>query len=136
MDVAVIAEGPDAGDHLRSLRDWLADSQELRGRVEAVELPPETGTLGPVLDALSVALGPAGAVSAFATGIIAWLRTRRGDVHIKVTLPEGSSLELAAKRVSGLDTPALQQQVAQVADLLRRQQAGSGEPEPERHELP
>ncbi|WP_330294199.1 effector-associated constant component EACC1 [Streptomyces sp. NBC_00503] len=135
MHVALISEGPDGGEQLRSLRDWLADSQELRGRVDAVERPPETGTLGPVLDALSVALGPAGAVSAFATGLIAWLRTRRGDVHIKVTLPDGSSLDLAAKRVSGLDTPALQQQVDQIADLLGSRQA-TGADEPERRELP
>ncbi|MFE0581048.1 hypothetical protein [Streptomyces sp. NPDC058874] len=135
MHVAVIAEGPDGGAQLRSLRDWLADSQDLRGRVEAVERPPETGTLGPVLDSLSVALGPAGAVSAFATGLIAWLRTRRGDVHIKVTLPDGSSLELAAKRVSGLDTPALQRQVAQIADLFNGQRA-AGTDGPERRELP
>ncbi|MEU9887689.1 hypothetical protein [Sphaerisporangium sp. NPDC051011] len=134
MDVAVIAEGPDGGDQLRSLRDWLVDSQELRGRVDGVERSPEIGTLGPVLDALSVALGPAGAATAFATGLIAWLRTRRGDVHIKVTLPDRSSLELTAKRVSGLDTGALQQQVTEVADLLSRQQGDRDEPE--RRELP
>ncbi|WP_267895439.1 effector-associated constant component EACC1 [Streptomyces sp. CB01201] len=135
MHVALISEGPDGEEQLRSLRDWLADSQELRGRVDAVERPPETGTLGPVLDALSVALGPAGAVSAFATGLIAWLRSRRGDVHIKVTLPDGSSLDLAAKRISGLDTPALQRQVEQIADLLGSWQA-AGADEPERRELP
>jgi hypothetical protein len=129
MDVAVIAEGPDGGEQLRSLRDWLVDSQELRGRVDGVERPPETGTLGPVLDALSVALGPAGAATAFATGLIAWLRTRRGEVHIKVTLPDGSSLELTAKRVSGLDAGALQQQVTNVADLLSLRQGDADEPE-------
>ncbi|MER5362780.1 hypothetical protein [Streptomyces sp. NPDC002785] len=134
MDVKVIAEGLDSGNQLRLLRDWLTDAQELRGRVDGVERPPETGTLGPVLDALSVALGPAGAASAFATGLIAWLRTRRGDVHIKVTLPDRSSLELTAKRVSGLDADALQQQVSEVADLLSRQQGDTDVPE--RRELP
>ncbi|MCX4774986.1 hypothetical protein OG322_40620 [Streptomyces sp. NBC_01260] len=134
MDVTVIAEGPDGGEKLRSLRGWLVDSQELRGRVDSVERPPKTGTLGPVLDALSVALGPAGAASAFATGLIAWLRTRRGDVQIKVTLPDRSSLELTAKRVSGLDADALQQQVTEVTDLLSRQQGDTGGAE--RRELP
>ncbi|MGW0702752.1 effector-associated constant component EACC1 [Streptomyces sp. NPDC002867] len=131
MDIAVIAEGPEAGDRLRSLQEWLAGVEELRGRVDGKERPPEPGTLGPVLDVLTVALGPAGAATAFATGLIAWLRTRRGDVHIKVTLPDRSSLELNAKRVAGLDTEALQQQVAEVAELLGRQ-----EDEPERRELP
>ncbi|MEV5141105.1 hypothetical protein AB0K71_12555 [Streptomyces syringium] len=134
MDVAVTTHGPGRGDQLRSLRDWLADSPEMRGRVEGVERPPEVGTLGPVLDALSVALGPAGAASAFATGLIAWLRTRRGDVHIKVTLSDRSSLELTAKRVSGLDAGALQKQVSEVADLLSRQRESTDGPE--RRELP
>ncbi|MGW2557894.1 effector-associated constant component EACC1 [Streptomyces sp. NPDC001514] len=134
MDIAVIAEGPDAGDRLRSLQEWLSGIEELRGRVDGKERPPEPGTLGPVLDALTVALGPAGAATAFATGLIAWLRTRRGDVHIKVTLPDRSSLELTAKRVSRLDADALQQQVAEVADLLSRQQGDAGGPE--RRELP
>ncbi|MHA6765571.1 effector-associated constant component EACC1 [Streptacidiphilus sp. PAMC 29251] len=119
MDIVVAAECPDAGDQLRSLYEWLAEVQQLRGRVDLSETPPEPGTLGPVLDALTVALGPGGAATAFATGLIAWLRSRRGDVHIKVTLPDRSSLELTAKRVSDLDTTALQQQVDHMAALLR-----------------
>ncbi|WP_031084685.1 effector-associated constant component EACC1 [Streptomyces sp. NRRL WC-3549] len=128
MDAAVIAKGPDAGDQLRSLREWLTDAPELRGRVGAVERPPQPGTLGPVLETLAVALGPAGAVTAFATGLVAWLRTRRGDVHIKVTLPDRSSLELTAERVSGLDAGTVQQQVKDLADLLNRQQGEADGP--------
>ncbi|GAB2944910.1 hypothetical protein ACFMQL_33350 [Nonomuraea fastidiosa] len=130
MDVTVIAEGSDRGDLLRSLRDWLSDAPELRGRIDGVERPPEPGTLGPLLEALSVALGPAGAVTAFVTGLVAWLRTRRGEVSIKVTLPDGTSLELTAKRVAGLDSTALQQQVTDVAALLKQHQRNADEPEP------
>lgn len=107
VDAAVIAEGPDAADQLRCLHEWLADVEELRGRVSRKEGPPKPGTLGPVLDALTVALGPGGAATAFATAAIAWLRNQRGEVRIKVTLPDRQSVELTAKRVSNLDAAAL-----------------------------
>ncbi|WP_225834906.1 hypothetical protein [Streptomyces sp. NK08204] len=117
MDVVLVAEEPGAADQLRSLRQWLAGDQLLRGRVEARERGPEPGTLGPVLEALVVALGPGGAATAFATGVIAWLRSRRGEVHLKMTLPDGRSLELTAKRVAGLDAAALRQQVTDLVEL-------------------
>jgi len=69
-------------------------------------------------------------VTAFVTGLVAWLRTRRGEVSIKVTLPDGTSLELTAKRVAGLDSTALQQQVTDVAALLKQHQRNADEPEP------
>jgi len=124
VDVEVRAEGQDAADQLRSLRGWLADVDQLRGRVSARESPPPPGALGPVLDALGVALGPAGAATAFASAVIAWLRSRRGEVRVKVTLGDGRSVELAAKNVSGLDAAALDRHVIQIAALL---EGGRGE---------
>ncbi|MYV58538.1 hypothetical protein GTW37_01955 [Streptomyces sp. SID4931] len=119
MEVTVYAEGPDPAEELRSLHDWLTDIEELRGRVRCQESPPPPGTLGPLLDALSVALGPAGAATALATTVVAWLRTRRSEIRIKVTLPDRRSVELTAKGVSDLDSAALRQQVGDVAQLLR-----------------
>jgi hypothetical protein len=118
VNAVVTAEGPAVADQLRSLHAWLADVQELRGTVELAESPPPSGALGPVLDALAVALGPAGAVTAFATATIAWLRTRPGEVRIKVTHADGRSLELTATNVANLDAAALRQQVDQVTALL------------------
>uniref|UniRef100_UPI002F911E54 effector-associated constant component EACC1 n=1 Tax=Streptomyces sp. NBC_00998 TaxID=2903712 RepID=UPI002F911E54 len=112
------ADGPDGADQLRSLHEWLTDIDELRGRVRSRESPPRPGTLGPVLDALVVALGPAGAATAFTTAVIAWLRTRPGEVRIKVTLPNRKSVELTAKNVSDLDATSLEQQVSRVIGLL------------------
>ena len=59
-----------------------------------------------------------GAATAFATGVVAWLRSRRGEVHITVTLPDRRSLELTAKRVAGLDAAALRRQVADLVGLV------------------
>lgn len=125
MDAAVTVAGPDAFDQLRSLQEWLGDVDELRGRVGSRESAPERGTLGPVLDALAVALGPGGAATALATAVIAWLRSRRGEVRVKVTLPDDRSVELTARRIAGLDADALRQQVDQVAAML---DDGSDEP--------
>ncbi|MEU9691672.1 effector-associated constant component EACC1 [Amycolatopsis japonica] len=118
VNAVVTAEGSDTADQLRSLHEWLAGVQELRGAVGLRESPPPQGALGPVLDALAVALGPAGAVTAFATATIAWLRTRPGEVRVKVTQADGRSLELTAKNVANLDAEALRQQVEQVSAIL------------------
>ncbi|MFB7467692.1 hypothetical protein ACFCZ1_30075 [Streptomyces sp. NPDC056224] len=120
MSTTVRAMGPEGADQLRSLHDWLGDVDELRGRLSLDERSPEPGTLGPVLDALVVALGPAGAATAFATAVIAWLRTRPGKVHIKVTLEDRRSVELTAENVSGLDAAALNQQVTRIAAMLEQ----------------
>ncbi|MFE4208460.1 hypothetical protein ACFRSX_35410 [Streptomyces goshikiensis] len=120
MDVRVLADGQDAADQLRSLQEWLVGVEELRGRVTAEEAPPPPGKLGPVLETLVVALGPGGAVTAFSVAVLAWLRTRRGDVRIKLTLLGGRSLELTARRVSGLDAEALRRQVADMTDALAK----------------
>ncbi|GAA2792714.1 effector-associated constant component EACC1 [Crossiella cryophila] len=127
MSATVTADGPDAADQLRYLHEWLGEVEELRGRVSLTERPPEPGTLGPVVDALVVALGPAGAVSACAAAVLAWLRTRRGRVRIKVTLPGRRSAELDAEKVAKLDAAALQQLAAQLAAMLEQGELPPGD---------
>lgn len=119
---SVTAQGPQTADELRSLHEWLRQVQELRGTVGRRESPPPPGALGPVLEALTVALGPAGAVTAFGTTVVAWLRLRRSGVRIKVTRADGASVELAAENLAKLDAVALAQQVAHVVTLLNETQ--------------
>ena len=125
MNAAVIADGPDAADQLRSLHEWLTDVPELRGRVRFEQSPPAPGTMGPVLDAIAIALGPGGTMAAFATAVVAWLRNRRGDVHITLRLPNGASAELTAKRIADLDAAALERQVDQITGLLEPGEDGT-----------
>ena len=126
VTVDTAAGGAGAADDLRSLRDWLSTQGAPPAvAVEARESPPAAGTLGPVLDALVVSVGPAGAVTALLTGLLAWLRTRRGDVRITVTLDEQRSFELSATRVADLDATALRRQVADLAAVLDAQDDGS-----------
>lgn len=116
----MLTHGADPAGHLRDLHAWLADVDELRGSVGLAEGPPEAGTLGPVLEALTVALAPGGAVTALATATIAWLRSRRGDVRLTFKRADGRSVEISATRVSHLDAAALEQQVAHLVALLNQ----------------
>lgn len=104
MDVSITAGDADA---LRGLRSWLVDEPALRGRVTTRESPPAEGTLGPLLEALVVAVGPGGAAAALVTVLVTWLRQQRSDVTVKVERPDGSSFEIAATRVKGADMAAL-----------------------------
>ena len=129
VELAVLAQGSDQAEQLRDLYEWLAGVDELRGRIGLAEKPPKSGTLGPVLEALTVALAPGGAVTALATTTIAWLRSRRGDVRLTFRRSDGRSVEISATRVSRLDSAALEQQVVQLVALLNQ---GTDEAEEEK----
>ncbi|MFE5587624.1 hypothetical protein [Kitasatospora sp. NPDC056531] len=122
------AAGGQEADELRSLRTWLTDVDELRGRVTSVESPPVPGTLGPVLDALAVALGPGGAATALATAVISWIRQRRGEVTLKISRPDGASVEISGKRVQGLDDGTIRAVLADTIRILETAE-GAGEAE-------
>ncbi len=115
MDVRIAVAGGDELTELESLQEWLADSAELRGRVTACELPPPRGALGPVLDAILVALAPGSVATAVATALVSWLRHRAGAVRVEIELPDGRRLTLAADRVRELSDAQLR---GQLADLL------------------
>ncbi|MFF9396757.1 effector-associated constant component EACC1 [Streptomyces griseoluteus] len=127
MDVTLTAAGGQDADELRSLRTWLADVDELRGRVALVESPPVPGTLGPVLDALAVALGPGGVATALATAVFSWIRQRRGEVTVKISRPDGAAVEISAKRVQGVEGSSLRELLADAVRVLEAD--GPGEVE-------
>lgn len=118
MEVRVTVAGADAADQLRSLREWLGHTPELRGRVAAVEGPPLPGTLGPVLDAVAILLAPGGVAAALAPAVLSWLRDRRGEVTVRITRPDGSRVELSATRVAGLTGAELRTQAERLVHEL------------------
>ncbi|MDG4810999.1 hypothetical protein O7634_29930 [Micromonospora sp. WMMD1120] len=115
------ALAPDAEDELRFLYEWLLDAPELRGRVTMEQSPPPPGRLGPVLEALLVALGPGGAVAAMTVAVISWLRHRTSDVTIRVTSADGGEVEVSAFRVRKLDEAAVRDEVDRLTRLLGRE---------------
>jgi Effector Associated Constant Component 1 len=131
VDVRVSAEGENPADELESLRDWLADTGELKGRVSGVELPPPVGALGPVLDSVLIAMGPGGAAAAFATALVSWLRHRGSSVKIRVELSDGTAVRVDATDVRRFGVAELRSLVATVTDAVgqARKAAGGADPE-------
>jgi hypothetical protein len=119
VDLDLTLDGPDASaDELRSLQRWLADEDELRGLVQAREAPPAADRLGPVLEVLEVVAGPAAGV--LTASLVAWLRTRVGDVKLVVTPRQGERIELQAENVRSLDAEGLSALTTQLAKVARK----------------
>ncbi|MGW1563959.1 effector-associated constant component EACC1 [Streptomyces sp. NPDC002144] len=95
--VIVGLAGDEAGhDDLFSLLDHLADEEELADAVAHLPGEVQPGTLGNNLGTLLLTLGSSGgAVAAVARVLTTWLRTRKGNLTIKVTRRDGSSFSVA-----------------------------------------
>jgi Effector Associated Constant Component 1 len=122
MDVSIAVSGPDAADELRSLQAWLAEDEELRGRVRLAGGSPRPETLGPAAETLAIALGPGGLSASVATGLVAWLRHRTSDVTVVARGRAGREVRVSARRVRTM-TP---EQLRELAAILA---AGLGEPD-------
>jgi hypothetical protein len=126
VEVSVAVVGDAGADGLRSLHEWLARDDELRGRVRPVQAPPVPGTLGPVLDSLVIALGPGGVATATASVLISWIRHRTGNQAVRITRADGTSLELTVARVRGLDAAGVRGLVAEISQSLLNAEAAAG----------
>ncbi|MET8051612.1 hypothetical protein ABZU75_28835 [Streptosporangium sp. NPDC005286] len=117
--VRLSVEGENSADTVRDLYAWLSQEPELRGRVRIVEGDPEPGALGPVVEGLQMALGAGGAFASTATVLVAWLRSRRGEVSVKLSRGEGQpSMEVTAKGVKDLDVAAAKALTEQLTQVL------------------
>jgi hypothetical protein len=97
---------------LESLSDWLRGEPQLAGRVSATGAGPASGELGALSDALVVAVGSGGTLSALAMSLKGWLsQPRRSDVIIRVRRDDGATVEVAADRVDGQQIEALLREV-------------------------
>lgn len=112
----------DDTDELRDLGEFLVETEELRGRVNPRLRPPEPGTMGPVIEALDLLLAPGGITAATATAIIAWLRTRRANVRLRIRNAANQSIELDASGVTGLDAQQLKKLTTTMLETLNTDQ--------------
>jgi hypothetical protein len=117
VDVRVEIAGDDSADEVRSLREWLVDEESLRGRVRLVAAPPREGTLGTGVDALVIALGNGGAVTALATVAVAWLKRRTGRMKVKFTRADGATVEISTDLVR----PQTAQELRETVEVLTRE---------------
>jgi hypothetical protein len=119
MNVELTVGGPGSLDELKNLEDWLLDDPELAGcPVTRPAGSPAPGEMGALSDVLVVALGSGGAGATLAGSLSVWLRTRVGDVTLRVRTPQGEA-ELTARNAR--DAEAL---VASVSSLLSGSDAG------------
>lgn len=86
MDAQVHLSDGDQIAELASLWQWMHHDEELSGHVSRVERQIGETELGSGTEALTVALSSSGAAMALARVLTAWLRTRRSDVKVAVTV--------------------------------------------------
>jgi hypothetical protein len=133
MDVMLVVDGPSALDEVASLRVWLTDEDNLRGRVEQVEAAPVPGTLtGAVVSGLTIAAASASVATTLASVLITWLKSRVGQVGLRVTRPDGVVVDLQADQVRGLTAEQTWQHVdavaARIAEAISAPAPGSDPP--------
>jgi hypothetical protein len=97
----------DHDDPARSLRSWLVDEDELRGRVRLMDRPPEPGRLGAWLETVAVVLAPGGAAAVLAGAVVSWVRWHRSDLRVAIRRRDGQQAEVEVKRLRGMDAATL-----------------------------
>lgn len=128
--IALRVDAPDGLAELASLHAWLGDVPALRGRIDAVHVPPPPGALGPVLDALQVAAVPGGAVAVLMSALVAWVQHRATDVTVRIER-DGRSVEVDAKRVRTLDADGMRRLVKAVGDAIADEPDGPVDAQPD-----
>lgn len=100
MDVTLTIKGGERDDVI-SLREWLLDDSELRGRVRLVERSPRAGEMGALADTLIAAVGAGGALTVLFESLKTWFaQPKRSDLEIEVRTPDGRTVTVDAKRVA------------------------------------
>ncbi|MEV6259592.1 hypothetical protein AB0M42_02325 [Streptomyces sp. NPDC051784] len=82
----------------RSLAAWLNDDEDLSGSARLRMLPPARGEQGGLAEAVEIADAVGPVLEAVISGAAVWLvqRARSRRVALKVTRPDGTSVELSA----------------------------------------
>jgi hypothetical protein len=124
MQLRLTVAGDDAPAVTRSLEEWLADHEQLRGRVRPVVTAPQPGTMGSVADVLMVTVGPGGVATAVASVLISWIRRQRGTVSVSARRPNGAEITLSAEHVRGLTPEEVRSLVTQLEATLDGPGAG------------
>lgn len=100
--------GPDDIAALRAMVDSNADLRGLKLQPAGRRRPDE---MGPALDVVDAIFGPGGTGVAFAGVLVAWLRSRRKRIRVKIQTENGV-VEVDAE---GIDDPAASaERIAQV----------------------
>lgn len=94
--------------HLESLHAWLSGDPELGKSVRWTHTESTSGSMGPGLDAVAIALGSSGgALTVLAQSVKAWVeqvRAQRGaDVRVETCAPDGTRTIVDAHNVQDVE---------------------------------
>jgi hypothetical protein len=105
-----ISADHDNGLALESLQDWLRGDSSIPVSTTLVRLEPREGQMGGVIDALTVAVGGGGALTALASALHIWLQQPKWrTLHLKVTsTPSGDrTVEISAHALDASEVESL-----------------------------
>jgi hypothetical protein len=101
-------------DDLRSLRAWLVESTDLRGRIQFDTREPAPGELaGGAVEALIAVLAPG-----VLAGVVSWIRHRSSDIAVKITRADGTCVELSGSRLRRLAASELAAEIERLDRML------------------
>jgi hypothetical protein len=116
MDVLVAT--PEEPQNVSDLLDWLWQEDELRRRVRRSETSPRPGEMGALAETLTVAVGGGGALTVLLASVSSWIRTRRSDVTVEITVGK-KKISIDAKRINA-DAESLQKLIIEAGQALDR----------------
>lgn len=90
-------------EDLYALRDWLELDPALAGAVRLGDTHIEPGAMGDLSDVLVVVMGAGGMATVLANNLSGWLSTRKSEVTITRTGPDGSTSSLTVKDTKDAD---------------------------------
>jgi hypothetical protein len=116
VTVEITVRGGTDEDSVLGLFDRVSYESELTGAVRLRSGPLEPGALGAASDVLVVALSSGAAATALARVLIAWLRTRRSNVTLRINDVEFEGEQLRPEAVEALVRTLAAKAMPQVDD--------------------
>lgn len=90
-----------SGLDVYSLTDWLNRTDRFRGCADVCARPPGIGEMGSSADVVTVTVGSRGVLALLVGTLYDWVVLQRdaGSLTLKITRPDGTSLEVEVDRV-------------------------------------
>jgi Effector Associated Constant Component 1 len=104
-------------DMLRGLGAMLLDHEDLHGRVEFVEAPPQAGAMGPIIAELHLLLADQDHLQTAGGVLVAWLLSKRRTIKIRLTRAD-TKAEFTVTSAGGDTEAAVRKMMEQLSQEL------------------
>jgi hypothetical protein len=106
-------------DALRNLARWLRKS-EIPTQIMLVESDPRPGQLGGVLDAIVATIGSGAAITGLTGALVAWIRSRSSELDIKITRPDGTTVEISGKQLRKIGIEDVPKEIDRISRSIQK----------------